>query len=215
MTHIIPDPASESDLTSLQIEDFWDRHGKTVVAGIVLLIVAAIVAVIILVVQHNRETAAEAAFADAANESQLREVMTKYSGSVPALDAGLLLAALQRKAGKYDEATATLESLAAKYSEGPLPGLPSLGIAANQAAANHMQQCAETLQQTAARYNSSFVAPWAMLSEAEIVMTQGKNSEAATILRNLITQYPDSISSRMAGGELERLESLVDTDTKN
>ncbi|MEO6054661.1 MAG: tetratricopeptide repeat protein [Chthoniobacterales bacterium] len=216
MTHIIPDPASESgDLSSLQIEDFWDRHGKSVVIAVVIVILAALGAVGVMIYQHNQEVAASTIFAEAKNEAQLQEVITKYPDSASAVDAALMLASVQRTAGKYDAATATLEALLKRSPDSRLAGLASLGLASNYAAAGQGQKYLEALQQTATKYNNSFVAPYALLGQAEYFMAQGKNSDAIPVLRSLTEQYPESIFSRPAGGYLERLDSVSDTDTKN
>ncbi|MEO8205628.1 MAG: tetratricopeptide repeat protein [Chthoniobacterales bacterium] len=216
MTHIIPNLSSESgDLSSLQMEDFWDRHGKTVVIAGIIVILAALIAVGVGIYKHNQELAAAAIFAEAKDEAQLQAVITQYPNSASAVNASLLLAGLQRKAGKYDEATATLEALLKRSPDSPFAGLASLGIAVNHAAAGQRSKYVEGLQQTATRFNSSFVAPYALLGEAEYFMAQAKNGEAAGVLRNLTTQYPESISGRFAGSLLERLETIADTETKN
>lgn len=216
MTHIIPDPSTESgDLSSLQIQDFWDRHGKSVIVGGLFALIAGLVVLIFVIFQHNRELDAQAAFAGAKDDAQFRGIIEKYSGTAPAADASLLLAGSLRKAGKYDDATAALNDVIKKFPDSSYAALASLGLAANQAAAQHDQKYIEALQQTAAKYNNFFVAPYALLSQAELNVAAGKNGDAAGILRNLTAQYPDSISSRIGSQYLERLDGVVDTDSKN
>src|ERR1700740_195817 len=94
---------SAPSLTAVQVELFWARHGKKVLIGsaVVLLILIGIGAY--LGYQAVRNSRAAKAFVGAHDVKGWESVISRYTGTIAAGNAGLQIAGAQAGSGQYGE----------------------------------------------------------------------------------------------------------------
>lgn len=185
---------TESNLeASIEADLFWERQRPKLIAGGVAFVVALVAWGGWASFQHSRAEGARAALAAAKDEPGFRTVIDGFSGTPAAGDALILLAKLQREAGRMGDAVATLDRFLADYTEHPFAGGARLSRALTLDAMGKNEEAAAAYSEVEARDASTYAAPIAALMAALRLEREGKREEAVTALENLIAQYPDSV----------------------
>lgn len=200
-------PAAEPvlEIGDMEWEIFWQRHKGKILCGIVafLALVGGSIAWYISNALANR--AAEEALARANDPTGYEAVIKDFPRSNPAADALLLLAAEQRNVGKMEESTAAFRKFLDTWPDHPLAGAALLGIGQNSDASGNANAAITSYQEVLARYPGSYAAPFAVFSEAEILLRDFRRDEAGRALNSILAQFPDSVPARMATEQLARL----------
>ena len=166
----------------------------------VALFVLVLIVLGILASTHASRIASETLLSNATSESGWREVIAKYPHTPAAADALLLLASTLREAGKIDESDALYSQFTESYPNSTLVVSGFLGRAANARVANHPDNAVSSYQQAAAAYPQSYGAPFALLSEAQLLARLDRIEEAKRVIDSLRTQYPGSAAAQNFGG---------------
>jgi tetratricopeptide (TPR) repeat protein len=184
---------------------FWHTHKTNILLGALALV--AIVGGSLAWYIHATYTAKAAieALATAKDIPQLEAVIKNYSGSQPAADALLLVAAQNQQAGKLEESTAAFQSFLKSFPNHPLAGGALLGIGQNQDATGKSDEAMATYQQVVEKYPKSYAAPFAGYVQAEILLRTFRREEAKVVLDSLVAQFPDSTIARIASAQLARI----------
>jgi predicted negative regulator of RcsB-dependent stress response len=190
---------------------FWDQYRQIIllVAGVLLL-----AAVGFGVYEYNssqRITAAGAALAQASTDDNYRQIIDKYSGTVAAGDASLLLAAKLRDEKKFDDAIQVLQTFLDKYPTHPLAHAGDLSIAETLELQGKTDDAIAKYQEVTAKYPDSYSAPLAVIAQANILKKQGKTDEAKRLYENFVAQFPDSIFTQQAMSEMHLLRPAAGT----
>jgi len=182
------------------IELLWINHRGLLLGSVAALVV--LVAIVLGVMASMRATriASEDLLASATSDAGWNEVMTKYPHTPAAADAMLLLAASLREQGKYEESDEICSRFAEGYPTSMLSISGMLGRAANARVSNHPDKALSYYQEAAAESPSSYGAPFALYSQARLLIRLGKMEDAKRVVQTLLTQYPGSASAVAFGG---------------
>jgi len=206
---VVPADERVYEDTSLGAEIFWEKNRQTIIGAVVALVLIGVGTAIWFIYSHNQRVAAEELFAGAGNPEAWSNVMARFPGSMPAANAGFLLAQAQRDAGQLDESTATYRKLLADFPKHPLAGGAALGIAQNQEMAGRIDEALNSLRDVQTQYSNTYVAPVAALLESRIYIAQGKLEDARRTLNIMVSTYPQSPLSRLAQAQLQGINSLL------
>jgi predicted negative regulator of RcsB-dependent stress response len=195
----LPDPVLESHV-------FWERHKKEVVAALViaLLALAGYGGYRLYAERHN--SAAAALLASAKTEADYQKVITQFSGTPASASSYIFLASEQRKAKKYEEANATLQSFVTKNPKHDLAGTARMAMAANLESLGKRDEALTMYQRIAADNPQGFTAPIALISTVPILKEKNQIEEARRVCETILTQYRDSAISMEATQQLRLLK---------
>lgn len=196
-------PLAELTLAGLPADLFWEKYKASIIGGTAIFIVLVVAVAGWLIYSHNEKVNSETMFANAQTAEAYRAVADKYPGTPVAGNALLLLAAAKRP--DLAQSNTTYEEVMASSPNYPLVSSASLGLAGNAELANTTPKAIELLQQTAAAYQNSYAAPYALYASGELLLREGKRGEALKAFRDLVGSYPEAPSARIAQMQIERL----------
>src|SRR5260370_19181697 len=107
-------------LTTIQVELFWERHGKKILIGAALVFLILIGIGAYIGYQAVRNARAAKAFTSAHDINGWQSVSKRYPGTVAAGNANLQIAAAQATGGQYNETDKTYQTFVKDYSGHPL-----------------------------------------------------------------------------------------------
>ena len=180
----------------LRMKFFVENSRKVIISG-ALVGVICVGGIISLVAICRARQAAAALFANASTVEQLQAVIFRHPRSDAAASALLLLAAEQRHLGRLEESSVTYQRFLAVFPKHPLAPIAALGKAENTLVSGYLPAGIAELQALTAKYPTSFVVPFSLYAQAELLTTQpGRMPEARERLQDLVLKFPDSIFSR-------------------
>lgn len=151
---------------------------------------------------------ASLAFATAQSPDDWVKVAKEFPNTPAAINSRLLLAAALRDSGQIiDSNTIYQEVLKQKDSTG-VASAAALGLAYNQLVAKNgapEQEVIDAFQAAAAQFPNSYIVPYAMLTQGELLLRADNPNRASQIFRAILADYPRSLSARVASGELQRI----------
>jgi TolA-binding protein len=203
----IPTDDSVVERDAIDAGLFWHEHKRKILLWTATVLVLGGSSLAWYVSSTMNNLAAQEALAVAKDAAAYESLIGKYPGTMPAADAGLLLASVLRDAGKIEESTAAFRSFLKSFPEHPLAGGALLGVGQNQAAVGKTSEAAETFQQVAEKYSKSYAAPFARYAQAEILLREFHRQEAKPLLESIQTEFPDSVVARLAAAQLARIGS--------
>jgi TolA-binding protein len=183
-------------------ELLWLNHRNALLAGIAAFVVLVLIVAGVFASLHTSQIASETLLSNASNDAGWREVIAKYPRTPATADAMLLLAASLREAGKIEESDSLYSQVAESFPKSPLVISGLLGRAANARAANHPDTAVNDYQQAAAQFPMSYGAPFALISEAQLLVRLDRTEEAKRVIDSLRSQYPGSAAAQAFGGSL-------------
>lgn len=182
---------------ALEMELFWEKHKRRIAIGCILLGIVGVGVAALFLRNYHINQASGALLSRASSMEQLQGVISKYPASKAAASALLLLAAQQRRVGNLEESNSAYQKFLIKFPKHPLVAGAALGLVENILVANRVAEAIASLQSLVAKYPASYVAPFVLYTQADILAAQpGQASEAKKQLQNLRQQYPDSVSAR-------------------
>jgi len=184
---------------------FWHEHKRKILLWAAAVVVLGGGSLAWYVSSTMNNIAAGEALAVANDAAAYESLIGKYPGTMPAADAGLLLAAALRDAGKIEESTAAFRDFLKVFPGHPLAGGALLGVGENQDAMGKASEATETFQQVAEKYPKGYAAPFARYAQAEILLREFRRQEAKTLLESIQTDFPDSIAARLSVAQLARI----------
>lgn len=201
----IPADNSVIETDDLDASLFWHAHKHKILLGVLALLVVVIGGLGWYFSSTLTAKASATALAEAKDIPQLEAVVKKFDGTAAAADALLLLAAAHQAAGKFEESTASFENFLKSYPKHPLAGGALFGVGQNQDALGKPADAVNTYQQVVEKYPKSYAAPFAVFSQAEILLRDFRRDEARSALDSLIAQFPESLLARLASSRLAQL----------
>lgn len=185
--------------------EYWDRHKTKILLFGTLIIVALALSAFYRIHTHRQQAESQQLYGQAKDADGYQKVITQFPDSLVAANSRLLLAADQRKAGKFAEAMATLNEFIKVSPEHPLIAGAWVSLAETQAAAGQADNALATYQKVTTQFPKSYAAPLAQAGEAALLKRQGKSAEARQAYETLMSQYPESFYARQAEQELQFL----------
>ena len=189
---------------SIGIELFWEKHKNLILLSALALLLITILALGIWVHLELRRSAAASALANATTLEQLNEVRKKFPGSPPAAVASILAAVLVRESGDLEASTQELQQFTTAHPNSPLRPIARLAIAQNALAKGDSESALAIFRELGTG-TDPFITPLARLFEARELIARKEWLEARSILQSILSEFPNSISSQIARGQLEML----------
>ena len=208
--------ASASDEPEFEIDSFellWEQHKSKVILAAAIILVALVGVFGWMIFSSARSSGAAKAFANAKTADDYRAVIANYGSYPEAGDASLLLAESLRAAKKYDEANVVLNDFAKRQPKHPLAPLAKLAAAGNLALAGKTAEAEAQLESISQTDSTSFVAPSALMAEAELKLGQGQRDAAVRIYTELSKRFPTSIAAQASAGMLQAVQSASGSPT--
>lgn len=205
-------PLAEISQGPNALEDFLDRHQKSLAALAILLVLAAIGLVIYRGIQTSHEETAGAALTKAQDLDALQAVVTGNSGTTAAASAMVLLANAQWTSGKPDAAISTLQSFIS--SQPTHPAIPSAkaSLASKLLSQGKTADATLAFEKLSTDPTARFLAPFALISLADIAQSAGDLTKAETLYNQVKTTYPDSSFVLTATSRLTTLKAKSPTE---
>ena len=198
-----PIPPSDSFLEIAPPSGFellWINNRGAFLVGIALLVLGVLITLGVMASAHTTRIASEALLSGATDEAGWKDVMAKYPRTPASANAMLLLAASLRDGGKLEESNELYSRFAETFSGSSMAVSGLLGRGGNARMGNHPDQALSAYQQAAAAFPQSYGAPFALFSQVQILIQQGKAEEAKRVIQVLVTQYGGSAAAQNFGG---------------
>jgi predicted negative regulator of RcsB-dependent stress response len=193
----------------VEAQVFWLKYQKEITALLVLAILAMVGFAGYRFYSDRKEAAAAGVLASAKSAQDYEQVIARYSGTPAGESAYLLLAEAQRKEKKFAEANATLDTFVNKYPKHELEAAARMAMATNLEAMGKIDDALLIYQKTAGDFPKSYIAPFALLAEVELLKAKGRSDEARRVCETIMTQYRESVAATEANRQLRLLKPSV------
>ncbi len=190
----------------LETQVFWMKYKNAIIVAIVALLLGIAAYGAYRFISARQEAAAAEMLGGAKTAADYQKVIVEHPGSNAAPTAALLLAAEQRKEGKFAEANTTLQSFIDRHGDHQLVTTAQMAIAANYDSLGRPDDALETYRRIAADHSKSYNAPLAMISQVPLLKAKGQIDEARRVCETVMTQYKDSFASQEAQRYLRTLK---------
>lgn len=189
----------------LPIIEWWEKDGKQYVYG---LLIAAVLVGGWYAWKHHRAAAAteaSASVAEAFTTEELEDAVAKHSGSATAGVLRIRLAKSYFDAGRYEEALAAYEALAANAPEG-FADIPVVGRAQCLEALSRFGEAREAFDAFAEANPGSYLALTAQLGAARCLAQAGDRKAALARIDALKAANKDD---EVAKARIEAVEDVI------
>ena len=199
-------PTSSPADPLIETQVFWMKYKNAIIIAVVALLLAIAAYGAYQFISARQEAAAAEMLGKAKTAADYQKVIVEHPGSNAAPTAALLLAAEQRKEGKFAEANTTLQSFIDRHPTHQLVTTAQMAIAANYDSLGRPDDALETYRRIAADHSKSFNAPLAMISQVPLLKAKGQIDEARRVCETVMTQYRESFASQEAQRYLKTLK---------
>ena len=190
---------------ALEARVFWIRFKKEIAAVMIMAVLGFVGYAGYRFYSEYRNNAAAGLLASAKTAQDYQKVVAQYPNTRAEASAYLLLAEAQRKDKKFADSNATLQLFVNKNAEHELVATAHMTMAANLASMGRTDEAVAKYRQIATSYPKSYVAPFALLAQVELLKSKGRTDEARRACETLLTNYRESI---LAGEATRQLRSL-------
>ena len=190
---------------ALEARVFWIRFKKEIAAVMIVAVLGFVGYAGYRFYSEYRNTAAAGLLASAKTAQDYQQVMAQYPSTPAEASAYLLLAEAQRKEKKFADSNATLQLFVNKNPEHELLATAHMTVAANLASLDKTDEALSKYRQIATSYPKSYIAPFALLAQVELLKSKGRTDEARRACEALLTNYRESI---LAGEATRQLRTL-------
>jgi TolA-binding protein len=198
---------------AIEARVFWIKFRKELAVLLLLALLGMVGFAGYRFYSDRRDTAAANLLAGAKTASDNEQVIAQFSDTPAAASAYLLLAEAQRKDKKFAEANTTLQTFINKYPKHELVATAQMAMAANLESIGKSDQVLAMYQQIAASFPKSYIAPFALLAQVELLKTKGRIDEARRICEAIMTNYRDSMVVGEANRQLRSLKPSSQTQS--
>ena len=190
----------------IETQVFWMKYQNLIISAVVALVLAIAGYGAYRFISARQEAAAAEMLGRAKTAADYQKVIVEHPGSNAAPTAALLLAAEQRKEGKFAEANTTLQSFIDRHPKHQLVTTAQMAIAGNYDSLGRPDDALETYRRVAADHPQSFNAPLALIAQVPLLKAKGQIDDARRVCETVMTQYRDSFASQEAQRYLKSLK---------
>lgn len=194
-------PLGEISQAPPALEIFLDKHqAKVIVLAIILVIGVAVYVVQRGIAQSNEETAG-GLLTKAVDLSDLQGIVKNHEGTAAAFSAKVLLADKQWEDGQQDSAVATLKAFIESGGSHPAIASAKASLASKLLAQGKQDEAADLFSEMTDDPDTSFLAPYALISLGDIAAAKGDLEAAAKAYETVTAEFSES---SFAGDASER-----------
>ena len=204
-----PLPVADADVNiQLPSDEIWEENKGKIFAAIAIVIAVAIGFIVWFYWKQEKQTTAARDFALATTPEELKSVVETHSGTPVAVNAAILLGALQRNAGDFQAAAQTFQTvLESKQDHAlrPTAALAEAELTVQSAGKTNPDTAATALLAVAEGYPDAYTAPYATFQLGELYERTGQIQLALQTFRSLLGNYPNSLLVRIASMKVQEL----------
>ncbi len=197
-------PIRSSD-PALEAQVFWIRFRKEIAAVVIVACLAFVGYAGYRIYSDRRDAAAAGLLAGAKDAQGYQQVIAQYPNTPAEASVYLLLAEAQRKEKKFADSSATIQLFVNKNPEHELAATAHMMVAANLESMGRTDEAVSKYRQIATSYPKSYLAPFALLEQVELLKLKGRVDDARRVCEAILTNYRDSILAAEASRELRAL----------
>jgi predicted negative regulator of RcsB-dependent stress response len=206
-------PTSTPTDPLIETQVFWMKYKNAIIIGLTAVVLAIAAWGAYRLISARQEAAAAEMLGRAKTAADYQQVIVEHPGSNAAPTAALLLAAEQRKEGKFAEANTTLQTFIDRFPDHQLVTTAQMAIAANYDSLGRPDDALETYRRIAADHPKSYNAPLALISQVPLLKAKGHIDEARRVCETVMTQYRESFASQEAQRYLRSLKPPANAAT--
>jgi Uncharacterized protein conserved in bacteria len=201
----MPTTLPTSDDAAVEASAFGIKYKNEIAAVLIVALLAMIGFAGYWVYSERQNSGAAGLLASAKNAPDYEQIITHYPNTPAGASAYLLLAEAQRHDKKFPEANETLRTFVSKHPQHDLVSTARMAMATNLESMGKSDEALSMYAQVAATFSKSYVAPFALLAQVELLKAKGRTDEARRVCETIMTQYRESI---LAGEAARQLRSL-------
>jgi TolA-binding protein len=202
----MPTTLPTSDDAAIAISPFGIKYKNEIAAVFIVALLAMVGFAGYWFYSERQNSGAAGLLASAKSASDYEQIIAHYPKTPAGASAYLLLAEAQRHDKKFPEANETLRTFVSKHPQHDLVSTARMAMATNLESMGKSDEALSMYAQIAAMFPKSYIAPFALLAQVELLKTKGRTDEARRVCEGIMTQYRDSIVAREAGRQLRILK---------
>jgi TolA-binding protein len=201
----MPTTLPTSDDAAIEATAFGIKYKNEIAAVFIVALLAMIGFAGYWIYSERQNSVAAGLLASAKSAQDYEQIIAHYPSTPAGASAYLLLGEAQRHDKKFPEANETLRTFIGKYPQHDLVSTARVAMATNLESMGKSDEALSLYAQVAATSPKSYVAPFALLAQVELLKTKGRIDDARRVCEAIMTQYRDSI---LAGEAARQLRSL-------
>lgn len=201
----MPTTLPTSNDATIKASVFWIKYKNEIAALLIVALLAMIGFAGYWVYSERQNSGAAGLLASAKSAQDYEQIIAHYPNTPAGASAYLLLAEAQRQDKKFPEANETLRTFISKQPQHDLVSTARMAVATNLESMGKSDEALSMYAQVAASFPKSYVAPFALLAQVELLKAKGRMDEARRVCEAIMTQYRESIVASEAGRQLRSL----------
>lgn len=184
---------------------FGIKYKNEIAAVLIVALLAMIGFAGYWVYTERQNTGAAGLLASAKNAQDYEQIIARYPNTSAGASAYLLLAEAQRHDKKFLEANETLQAFISKQPQHDFVSTARMAMATNLESLGKSDEALSMYAQVATAFPKSYIAPFALLAQVELLKARGRIDEARRVCEAIMTQYRESAVAGEAGWQLRSL----------
>lgn len=207
-THDTPRPLGEISQEPNKLDQFLERHHKSLIALAAILVLAAAAYIIHREMKKGSEHEAGAALTQADDMAAYQKIIKDHPGTAAAGSADLLLADKQWADGQQDTAIETLKKFLAGSPDHAAASTARASLGSKLSSQGKNDEAVKVFEELASSgENGGFLAPYALLSLGDIARTAGDTAKAEEYYLRAQNEYASSTFANTAISRLALLKA--------
>jgi len=174
------------------VDQFLDRHFRTLILGVVALAVVIIIGLILKQRAHEADIVAATAATEAKTPEDCELVVAAHPGTTAAGNALLKKASLLWDQNKKDSSVAVLRDFLAKFSSHPFRVQALSSLATRLESMGNTDEAKKLYEQIQSEFPNDAMSGLAQIRLGDILWQQGKEAEAEKLYAELPRKFPGS-----------------------
>lgn len=206
-THDTPRPLGEISQAPNPLDQFLERHHKSLIALAVVIALGAVAYITVREIRRSAETDAGTALLQANDLSSLQKLIKENPETAAAGSAEILLADKQWTEGQQDAAVETLKKFLAAKPAHPANGTARASLGSKLASQGKTADATKVFEDLITAENGDFLAPFALLSLGDIARAAGDTAKAESYYLRAQNDYPQSTFGNRATSRIALLKA--------
>lgn len=202
----MPTTLPTSQDPAIEAAPFGIKYKNEIAAVLIVAMLAMIGFAGYWIYSERQNSGASGLLASAKSAQDYEQIIAHYSNTPAEASAYLLLAEVQRHDKKFSEANETLRTFVSKHPQHDLVSTARMAMATNLESMGKADEALSMYAQIAATFPKSYVAPFALFAQVELLKTKGRIDEARRVCEAIMTQYRESVVASEAAQQLRSLK---------
>ncbi|HVJ46863.1 MAG TPA: tetratricopeptide repeat protein [Luteolibacter sp.] len=206
-THDTPRPLGEISQAPNALDQFLERHHKSLIALAVVIALGAVAYITVREIGRSAEKDAGIALLKADDLSSLQKLVKDNPDTAAAGSAEILLADKQWNEGQQGPAVETLQKFLASKPDHPANGTARASLGSKLASQGKSADAAKVFEELLAAENGDFLAPFALISLGDLARAAGDSAKAESYYLRAQNDFPQSTFGNRATSRIALLKA--------